>query len=120
VKTNSSILLKGLGKKLTVILLLSAITVGAFATLGDGKTRKPGSGQKSLLSAKTTVRPGYFSLTSGYNYRGSHVINTEKQTYVNINMKMSYQSGHTSYIVPMKKKLMNDKVVFNPNASTRN
>jgi hypothetical protein len=120
VKTNSSILSTGLGKKLTVILFLSAIAVGAFATLGDGKTRKNNPGQKSLLSAKTTARPGYFSLTSGYDYRGSHVINPQRQTYINIDMQMSFQNGHTSYIVPMKKKLMNDKIVFNPNAATRN
>lgn len=119
-RTNSSIL-GMLGRKLAMVLLLAVTTIGAFATLGDGKTRNTNPGKK-LLSIKSSNRPGYFSLNPGYNFRGSQVINTqEKETrYINLNTAITYQSGHTSYIVPLKKKVvLNDKIVFNPNAATR-
>ena len=119
-RTNSPIS-KALNRKLAMVLLLAVTTVGAFATLGDGKART-NPAKKSLLSIKSSYKPGYFSLTPGYVLRGSQVINTEeKETrYINLNTPITYQSGHTSYIVPLKKKVaLNDKVVFNPNEATR-
>jgi hypothetical protein len=95
-------------------------TVGAFATLGDGKAKNTRPIKKSLLSTKSPAKPGSFSLGSGYNYRGSQVINTQEEKYINLHSTVSYQNGHTSYIVPLKKKvILNDKVVFNPNAASR-
>jgi hypothetical protein len=119
-RANSSII-KMFTKKLVLVLFLAVPTVGAFATLGDGKT-KTNSGKKSLLSIKSSSRPGSFSLNPGYNFRGSQVINTQEKEnrYINLNTSITYQNGHTSYIVPLKKKMvLNDKVVFNPNAATR-
>lgn len=118
-RTNSSII-KKLTKKLVLVLLLAVTTIGAFATLGDGKVKK--NSKKSLLSIKSSYRPGSFSLNPGYNFRGSQVINTQEKEnrYINLNTPITYQNGHTSYIVPLKKKVvLNDKVVFNPNAATR-
>jgi len=120
-KTNSYIL-KQVCKKLAIFFLLAAITLGAFATLGDGKsnTSLP---RRSLLSTKISLKPGSFSLRSGYNFRGSQVINTQNNnnSYINFNTLVTYQMGHTSYIVPLKKRVvLNDKIVFNPNAATRN
>ncbi len=66
-------MLKMLGKKLTVFALLAGTAVAAFATLGDGKVRNNNS-KKSLLSNKTVLTPGTFSLKSGYNFRGNEVI----------------------------------------------
>lgn len=119
-KTNSSIL-QTFSKKLAIVVLLAVNAVGAFATLGDGKTKntKP---SKKLLSIKTTYRPGSFSLNPGYNFRGSQVISTQEKEnkYISLNTPITYQNGHTSYIVPLKKKVvLNDKVVFNPNSATR-
>lgn len=103
-----------------MILLLVVITVGAFATLGDGKTSTSRTTKKSLLSTKTALQPGSFSLRSGYNFRGTQVINTEDSKYIDLNTFVNYQNGHTSYIIPLRKKvILNDKVVFNPNAATR-
>jgi hypothetical protein len=119
-RTNSYIS-KSLGRKLAMALLLATTTIGAFATLGDGKTKSNGGGKK-LLSIRTSYKPGSFSLTPGYNFRGSQVINTQQKeyTYINLNTPITYQNGHTSYIVPLKKKVvLNDKVIFNPNAATR-
>lgn len=120
-RTNSYIS-KSLSRKLAMALLLAVTTVGAFATLGDGKTNGGGKNKK-LLSIRTSYKPGSFSLTPGYVFRGSQVINTQQKEnrYISLNTPITYQNGHTSYIVPLKKKVvLNDKIVFNPNAATRN
>lgn len=114
-----TILFKLLTRKLAVIILIASSAAGAFATLGDGKV-KSNKAKRSLLSDKTSVKAGTFSLKSGYSYRGNTVINSRTQKYVNLNTVVSYQRGHTSYVLPMKKKVILDKVTFNPNAATRN
>lgn len=102
------------------MVILAITAFGAFATLGDGSIKKSKS-TKFLLSVKTSVKPGFFSLQSGYSFRGSQVINTEENRYINLNTLATYQQGHTTYIMPMKKKVaLNGKITFNPNASTRN
>jgi hypothetical protein len=105
-------------KKLAVTLLLAVITAGAFATLGDGRV-KTGGDHRSLLTDKVTNTRTNFSLRSGYSFRGSQVINTQTPHYTNLNTTISYNNGRTTYTVPMRKKLMQDKVTFNPNAQTR-
>mgnify|MGYP001266209740 CR=1 FL=1 len=107
-----------LGKKLTIFALLAVTAVAAFATLGDGKAKKTNS-KKSLLSSKTTLTPGVFSLKSGYNFRGSEIVNLENNRYININTVITYQKGNSTYIMPLKKKVLLDKVTFNPNPNTR-
>lgn len=106
------------GKKLTVLALLAATTVAAFATLGDGKAKSYKS-KKSLLSSKTVLTPGTFSLKSGYNFRGNEVLTFEKERYININTVITYQKGNSTYIMPLKKKVLLDKITFNPNPVTR-
>jgi hypothetical protein len=107
--------------KAVAILVVLAISYGAFATLGDGNSKKKGGANKALLSIKGPSKPGMFSLRSGYQFRGSRVINTEQEKYINLNTFVTYQQGHTTYIMPLKKKVaLNGKVTFNPNAATRN
>lgn len=105
---------KNIKRKMSFIVLMVASTVCAFATLGDGKGKeKP----KSLLSAKKTVyNPGTFSLKSGYNFRGSHIINEETNNYIFLNTTLTYQKGNTTYILPLKRKLLLDKIKFNPSS----
>ena len=112
---------KTICKKVAMLATLAAVTtVGAFATLGDGKS-KNGKSSRPLLSVKTTVNPGLFSLQSGYRFRGNEVINTEEDKYLNLNTFVTYQQGRTTYIMPLKKKvILNGKITFNPNAATRN
>jgi hypothetical protein len=99
---------------------MGAIGFGAFATLGDGKASDVNPKKKSLLSIRKSYRPGTLSLRSNYSFRGSQVIGTQPNQYISLNTPITYQSGHTSYTVPIKKKMiLNDKVVFNPNAATR-
>lgn len=118
-KTNYSISQLSL-KKIAILFLLAASTIGAFATLGTpGRGKKEKAG-KSLLSGKTSAYTGTFSLRSGYNFRGSRVISSQENKYINLNTVVTYQRGHTTYTVPLKKKIaLNGKITFNPNAATR-
>ena len=117
-QTKTSIMLNMLGKKLTVLALLAVTAVAAFATLGDGKVKRNNS-TKSLLSNKTVLTPGTFSLKSGYNFRGNEVLTFEKDRYININTVITYQKGNSTYIMPLKKRVLLDKITFNPNPATR-
>ena len=101
-----------LHKKAAVIVILLASTLGAFATLGDGKDKPR---QKSLLTRTTVfVNPGTFSLKSTYDFRGNHIINEEKNQFLFINTTLTYQKGNTTYILPLKRKVILDKIKFNP------
>ena len=101
------------------MLLLGVSAVGAFATLGDGNAKKNKS-NKSLLSIKAPAKPGMFTLQSGYNFRGSQVINTQEEKFFTLNTFATYQQGHTTYVMPLKKKVaLNGKLTFNPNSATR-
>jgi hypothetical protein len=105
-----------LGKKILTLILVGSFAMGAFATLGDGTGKKS---TNKLLTGKTLNKPHSFSLRSGYNFRGSQVINQENR-YVNLNTVVTYQQGHTTYTIPLKKKVvLNNKIVFNPNAASR-
>lgn len=99
---------KLMGRKLAILLLLAVSAAGAFATLGDGN-KKSTSTPKSLLSGRTALKQGFFSLKSGYSYRGSEVINTEKR-YIRLNTVVTVQKGNTTYILPLKKKVLLDNV----------
>ncbi len=97
-------ILRILSRKLAVILLMVISAAGAFATLGDGKS-KSGTSKSSLLSNKVLLKPGSFSLRSGYTYRGNKVINNNSEKrYIRLNTVVTVQKGNISYIVPLKKK----------------
>ena len=116
-KTNAQIL-KSAGRKLIVLIVLGLITSGSYATLGDGKSGK--SKPRKLLSTKAPAKPGSFSLQSGYKFRGNQVISFKEDRYINMNTVVTYQQGSTTYLLPLKKKvILNNKITFNPNASTR-
>lgn len=88
-----------LTRKLATILLVG-LSVAAFATLGDGKSK----GKKSsLLNTKPSITPGRFSLKSGYQYRGSQVVSqqVDKNTFT-LNSLVTYQKGNMTYILPVK------------------
>lgn len=94
------------GKKWIAFTALSLLTIGAFATLGKGSksSSNPGNGL-GLLSSRSLVRPGSFSLRSGYDFRGSKVINTEKK-YFSLTTTINVQKGNTTYVLPLKKKVL--------------
>jgi hypothetical protein len=98
-----------LSRNLAVILFL-VISAVAYATLGDGKS-KSGLPKSSLLSNRTSIKPGSFSLKSGYSYRGNQVINTNSEKrYIRLNTVVTIQKGNISYIVPLKKKAILNNV----------
>jgi hypothetical protein len=110
------------GRKLAVILLLVVSAVGAYATLGDGKS-KSSVPKSSLLSNKPLLKPGAFSLKSGYSYRGNNVINNNSEKrYIRINTVVTLQKGNITYIVPLKKKaiLSNVKIDISNRQLRRN
>ncbi len=118
-KTNYYISKRSL-RKFAILFLLAASTIGAFATLGTPGRNKKAKAGKSLLSNKTSTYTGTFSLQSGYSFRGSQVISTQENKYINLNTVVTYQQGHTTYIMPLKKKVaLKGKITFNPNAATR-
>lgn len=95
-----------ISRKLVVVLLIAVSAAASFATLGDGN-KKSTLPKTSLLSSKTN-KPGSFSLRSGYAYRGNNVLNTAQpaKRYISINTNVTYQRGNTTYIVPLKKKVI--------------
>ena len=97
-----------ISRKLAVIILITGSAAASFATLGDGKSAstKP---KKALLSAKSNYSNG-FSLKSGYTYRGNQVITNAPNRYVQMNTVVSYQKGHTTYVLPLKKKMILENV----------
>jgi hypothetical protein len=92
------------------------VSVAAFAALGDGrKDEGKKTHQKSLLSIKSnTYNFKNFSLKSRYNFRGSTILSIPQDKYITLNTVATYQKGNTIYILPMKKKVLLDKVKFNP------
>lgn len=105
-KTNSSIL-KAASRKLGLSFLLAASAVVAFATLGDGKSNKEKPRKLLLTTKSTNLKPGTFSLQTGYSFRGSQVI-SEETTTRSINLTapvVTYQQGHAVYVLPARKKV---------------
>jgi len=103
-------ILRNIRRKMAVVILLAVSAVSAYATLGDGKSKSANS-RSSLLSGKTLGKPGSFTLRSGYSYRGNQVINTQGQKrIINLNTVVTVQKGNTTFIVPLKKKVVFDKV----------
>jgi len=99
-----------LSKKSIVLTLICATAIAAFASLGDGKSNVK---KTSLLNNKTTVTPGKFSIRSGYQYRGSQVINQQKtENIITFNSQVVYQKGNLTYIMPLKTTVNMQKVKF--------
>ena len=98
-KSYQTIFKKILTRKLTTLFLIG-LSITAFAIVGDGKSK----GKKSsLLSSKPTITPGKFSLKSGYQYRGSQIINQQKdKNSFTRNSLVTYQKGNVTYVLPLK------------------
>ncbi len=109
-------------RKLATLLLITA-SVAAFATLGDsgGKKRVTSSNNKNLLVATPTYNYKVFSLRTGYTYRGNTVISPVKSAgrYIQLNNVVTFQKGNSTFILPMKKTLLLDKIRFNPASTPR-
>lgn len=104
-------IIKSFSRKLAIILFASVFAAGAFATLGDGKKKTSTGPNSSILSGRTAATNRNFSLKSGYSFKGSQVFNsTTDKKYFNLNTVVTLQRGNNTYIVPLKKKAVFDKV----------
>ena len=99
-----------LKRKLATTVLVSA-SVAAFATLGDGGNKK---GSSLLNNSVKTTTVKSFSLKTSYNYRGSHLFSSNEPKYISLNTTVTYQKGNVTYIVPLKKKVLIERIRFNP------
>jgi predicted membrane protein len=111
----NSIINHSLKRKLVTAVFIT-VSVAAFAAHGDvRKDEVKKTHQKSLLSIKSnTYNFKNFSLKSRYNFRGSTILSIPQDKYITLNTVATYQKGNTIYILPMKKKVLLDKVKFNP------
>ena len=104
-------------KAITAVLI--TVSVASFATLGDGINKKKPLQPKKLLTYKHTTPSKSFSLKSGYNYSGESLLSIASKKYFELNTVVTFNKGNTTYILPMKRKLLLDKVTFNPAGSTK-
>jgi hypothetical protein len=109
----TSLIKRNLSKRRLVTAVCITASVAAFATLGDGGFRKTPTPSQSLL----TFKPDYghlktFTLKSTYNYRGNEVfsLNKPETQYVMMNTLVTYQKGNATYTLPLKKKVLLNKV----------
>jgi hypothetical protein len=94
-----------------VLCLFLLITVGAFATLGDGK-KKSAVASKKILSSRSMQFDGSFTLRSGYNFRGNTVLEPEQKIVVRINTDILVGKGNSSFTVPLRGKSVISKLKF--------
>jgi len=103
-------------RKVTTILLVTA-SVAAFSAVGySGGGKKGVAHKQSLLSYTPTYNYKSFSLKTGYNYRGKTIFNQSVTAgkYLQTNNVVTYELGNATFILPMKKKLLLEKIRFNP------
>jgi hypothetical protein len=106
----STIYKRLLKRKIATVVLISA-SLAAFATLGDGG-RKEHSGTSSAMSFSSRN----FSLRSGYNYKSNNILNNAAGTgkFIMLNTTITFQKGNATYILPLKRKVLLDKIRINP------
>jgi hypothetical protein len=104
----SSAISKRLIKRKIATAVLITVSLAAFATLGDG-------GRKNeLKSSSNTLSYKNFSLRTGYNYKSNNLFTTQPRQYIQVNTVFTYQKGNTTYVMPLKKKMVLGKIRFNP------
>jgi hypothetical protein len=96
-------------RKLATAVLVTA-SVASFATLGDGG--KKGNSNMASTSHKLTAKN--FTLRTGYNYKANNILANKPAKFVMMNTVITYQKGNATYILPLKKKVILDKIKFNP------
>lgn len=92
-------------RKSAWFLSLTAIAFLGFASSGggDGKRKSKLSFDKDFVPVRTS---GGFTLKSGPSYKGSRLLNYNKQKdAVHFTSVVTYQKGNTTYILPYKNKM---------------
>jgi len=105
--------------KATLLLSFVCFMLVSIASLGDGKKSVLNT-PNSILLRKTPVKTSFFSLNSGYTFRGSEVISQKPTVYFNLNTTITYQQGNTTFKMPLTQKVpLSGRLTFNPNYNTR-
>lgn len=105
----ATIIKRLLKRKMATAVLVTA-SLAAFASLGDGDRK----GQKNN-SLSFTLCSKSFSLRSGYNYRSNNLLSLPLQKqFIMLNTTATYQKGNATYVLPLKKKVLLEKIKFNP------
>ena len=107
-----TVIKRNFSKKRIVTAVFITASVAAFATLGDGGYKRTPNPKQSLLAFKPNYDYKNFSLKSTYNYRGNTVFSLNKPSakYVMMNTVVTYQKGNATYTLPLKKKVLLNKV----------
>jgi hypothetical protein len=101
-----------LKKKLGTVCLIS-ISLASFASLGHGGGRKDTN--NSTVSISPILNAKNFSLRSGYSYRSNDLFRkSESKNFIMLNTVITYQRGNATYVMPLKKKVLLDKIRINP------
>src|SRR5690349_5912864 len=107
----NTVKIKHLLKRKIATAVLIALSLASSATLGDGgKKEHSGTTTRPLtLSSKT------FSIRTGYNYKANSFFTREESSkFIMLNTVVTYQKGNATYVMPLKKKVLLDKIRFNP------
>lgn len=100
--------IKPLIKRKIVTAALITGSIAAFATLGDG-------GTKTAIFLPSERFSKTISLKPNFNFRSNNLFNTTTPSgFIMLNTMVTYQKGNTTYIMPLKKKVLLDKIRFNP------
>lgn len=97
-----------LKRKLVTALFISA-SIASFATLGDGNKKSAKNSVIVYNYSKT------FSLKSNFNFKCNELFNEpESKHFIMINAAVTYQQGNAAIVMPLKKKILLEKVTFKP------
>ena len=97
-----------LKKKIATAVLVTA-SIAAFATLGDGGKKNKSNSVIVYNYSKN------FSLRSGFNYKSNNIFATpETKNFIMLNTVVTYQKGNATYVMPLKKKVLLEKIKFAP------
>ncbi|MER3470855.1 MAG: hypothetical protein C4330_05850 [Chitinophagaceae bacterium] len=96
-----------LKRKLTTAALVMA-SVAAFATLGDGGSKQKTANKSLLIADYTDFRR--FTLRPSYFINNHNPLNVKSERFVLMNTVVTFQRGNITYILPMKRKVILDKI----------
>jgi hypothetical protein len=112
---NLTVKIKRLLKRKFATAICFSVSLAAFATLGDGGGKKDQQRDFLYTTRPITYSSKDFSLRSGYNYRANNLLSApRREKFVMLNTVTNYQKGNTTYIMTLTKKVLLDKVKFNP------
>lgn len=101
---------KHLLKRKLVTAVLISISIASFATLGDGGHKN----HTDNLGLTPVFNPKNFSLRSGFNFKGNNLFTASSDRYIILNTVITIQRGNSTYVMPLKKKVLLDKIKINP------